>query len=260
MTDINAMTRVWPILSYSDAPAAITFLADAFGFEPGAAYARHDDSSIIEHAEMHWPGGGGIMLGTAGKDDSPFGQRTPGNDAVYLACDDPDALFARATVAGAAVVRDLADEDYGSRGFTVRDPEGNLWSFGTYPGELATRHDEDTFAALLTDWNEAVVANDPDAIGAFAEPDWVFVGENGIFKGQQFLQSVAAGRVSHDSMTSEVHDLRVYGDVAVVIARVRNSGAFEGTAFELDEWSTDVFVRRDDRWRCSVTHLTSVST
>jgi uncharacterized glyoxalase superfamily protein PhnB len=46
----------------------------------------------------------------------------------------PDALFARATAAGAEVVRGLKDEDYGSRGFTVRDPEGNHWSFGTYRG------------------------------------------------------------------------------------------------------------------------------
>ena len=84
---------------------------------------------------MRWPGGGGIMLGTAGKDDSPFGRRTPGNDSVYVVCDDPDDLFERAVAAGAEVVRGLADEDYGSRGFTVRDPEGNLWSFGTYAGE-----------------------------------------------------------------------------------------------------------------------------
>lgn len=75
------------------------------------------------------------MFGTAGKDDSPFGQRTPGNDSVYVVCDDPDTLFKRAVAAGAEVVRDLADADYGSRGFTVRDPEGNLWSFGTYAGE-----------------------------------------------------------------------------------------------------------------------------
>ena len=126
---------VWPILSYRDARAALAFLADAFGFEERCAYAREDDASIIEHAEMRWPLGGGIMFGTAGKDDSPFGARIPGNDSVYVVCDDPDALFERATVAGAQVVRDLADEDYGSRGFTVRDPEGNLWSFGTYAGE-----------------------------------------------------------------------------------------------------------------------------
>jgi uncharacterized glyoxalase superfamily protein PhnB len=54
---------------------------------------------------------------------------------VYIVCDDPDSLFERATGAGAEVVRGLRDEDYGSRGFTVRDPEGNLWSFGTYRGE-----------------------------------------------------------------------------------------------------------------------------
>ena len=77
------------------------------------------------------------MLGTAGKDDSPYGQRITGNDAVYVVCTDPDALLARASAAGATLVRGLADEDYGSRGFTVRDPEGNLWSFGTYAGESA---------------------------------------------------------------------------------------------------------------------------
>jgi uncharacterized glyoxalase superfamily protein PhnB len=126
---------VWPVLTYRDAPAGIEFLSDAFGFEPRASYARDDDSSIIEHAELRWPLGGGIMLGTAGKDDSPFGRRTPGNDSVYVVCDLPDLLFERAVEAGAEVVRGLADEEYGSRGFTVRDPEGNLWSFGTYAGE-----------------------------------------------------------------------------------------------------------------------------
>lgn len=126
---------VWPVLTFRDARAAITFLVEAFGFEEAAAYARDDDPSIVEHAELRWPRGGGIMLGTAGKDDSPFGRRVPGNEAVYVVCDDPDALFARASEVGAEVVRGLRDEDYGSRGFTVRDPEGNLWSFGTYRGE-----------------------------------------------------------------------------------------------------------------------------
>jgi len=120
--------------------------------------------------------------------------------------------------------------------------------------------DKATFEALLADWNKAIVANDATAIGAFAEPDWVFVGENGTFSGGQFLDSVAAGRITHDTMTSEVHDVRRYGDVAVVIARVRNSGAYHGEAFTLDEWSTDVFVARGAEWRCVLTHLTSVAT
>ena len=125
-------TSVWPVLSYRDAPAGIAFLNTAFGFAEQTVYARDDDASVIEHAELGWPLGGGVMLGSAGKDDSAFGRRRPGNDSVYLVCDDPDDLFARATAAGAEVVRGLRDEDYGSRGFTVRDPEGNLWSFGTY--------------------------------------------------------------------------------------------------------------------------------
>ncbi|WP_433497244.1 VOC family protein [Sphaerimonospora sp. CA-214678] len=54
---------------------------------------------------------------------------------AYVVTDDPDGIFARATAAGAAVVREPADTDYGSRDFVVRDPEGNHWSFGTYRGE-----------------------------------------------------------------------------------------------------------------------------
>jgi uncharacterized glyoxalase superfamily protein PhnB len=134
MSEHTSIPSVWPVLSYRDARGAIAFLVDAFGFEERAAYARDDDPSVIEHCELRWPLGGGVMFGTAGKDDSPFGRRQPGNDSVYVVCDDPDALFARATRAGAQVVRGLVDEEYGSRGFTVRDPEGNLWSFGTYSG------------------------------------------------------------------------------------------------------------------------------
>ena len=125
---------VWPCFAYRDARAAIAFLVDAFGFEERAVYARDDDPNVIEHAELRWPLGGGIMLGTSGKDDSPFGSRQPGTESTYVVCQDPDGLFERATGAGAELVRGLVDEDYGSRGFTVRDPEGNLWSFGTYAG------------------------------------------------------------------------------------------------------------------------------
>jgi uncharacterized glyoxalase superfamily protein PhnB len=126
---------VWPVLNCADAPAAIEFLTTAFGFEPTSVFTREGDESIVEHAQLSWPLGGGVMLSSAGVDDTPFSQRQTGNDSVYVVCDEPDALFERATAAGAEVVAGLKDEDYGSRGFTVRDPEGNLWSFGTYRGE-----------------------------------------------------------------------------------------------------------------------------
>jgi uncharacterized glyoxalase superfamily protein PhnB len=128
-------TSIWPCLTYTDARAALEWLEKAFGFEPTAVYARQGDDSIVEHAEMRWPEGGGIMLGTAGKDDGPFSSRATGQTAVYVVCTDPDALFARASGLGAEVVMGLTDTDYGSRDFSVRDPEGNLWSFGTYAGE-----------------------------------------------------------------------------------------------------------------------------
>ncbi|MEU7633190.1 VOC family protein [Nocardia sp. NPDC049220] len=133
-TESGTRTAVWPTLSFRDARAMAAFLVAAFDFRQSALYTRENDPSIVEHAELRWPLGGGIMFGSAGKDDGPFGTRPPGHDAVYLVCEDPDALFARATAAGAEVVQGLRDEDYGSRGFTVRDPEGNLWSFGTYSG------------------------------------------------------------------------------------------------------------------------------
>lgn len=131
----NVPSAIWPVLTFRDARAEMAFLQDVFGLVETVIIAREDDPSIIEHGEMRWPDGPGIMFGSAGKDDSSFGERQPGNDAVYVVCDDPDALYARATAAGAEVIYELKDEAYGSRGFTVRDPEGVLWSFGTYQGE-----------------------------------------------------------------------------------------------------------------------------
>lgn len=127
--------NVWPVLTYRDAHEAIEFLTTAFGFEKVAVYTQDDDPSAVVHAELRWPLGGGVMLGSAGAGAPPFSEQEPGNVCLYVVVDDPDGLFERATAAGAEVARPMRDEDYGSRGFTVRDAEGNLWSFGTYRGE-----------------------------------------------------------------------------------------------------------------------------
>lgn len=129
--------QVWPSLQARDALGLIRFLVDAFGFEETAVYA---DGDRVGHAELAWPPGGGIMLGSARPAGSGGGENAdgwdlpPGSFGAYVVTDEPDALFARATAAGAEVLRPLSDTDYGSRTFTVRDPEGNLWSFGTYRG------------------------------------------------------------------------------------------------------------------------------
>jgi uncharacterized glyoxalase superfamily protein PhnB len=123
---------VWPSLRYRDGPAGIAFLTTAFGFEVAACYTS-DDGATVHHAELRWPLGGGLMLGS--ESESSAWPQLAGHGAAYVVTDDPDGLYARAIAAGATVVREMRDEDYGSRGFSVRDPEGNLWSFGTYRGE-----------------------------------------------------------------------------------------------------------------------------
>ena len=130
------MTTIWPCLHARDARALIAFLEAAFGFEPSLIAG---DGDRVDHAELLWPGGGGIMLGSAKANPEP-GQwvLTPGTFGAYLVCDDPAALFARAVDHGAIVLEPLATTPYDSLQFSVLDPEGNHWSFGTYTGVAAT--------------------------------------------------------------------------------------------------------------------------
>jgi uncharacterized glyoxalase superfamily protein PhnB len=126
---------VWPTLRARNARALITFLVEAFGFEATVVYG---DGDQVDHAQLSWPLGGGIMLGSHRDDpDDPDAQQ-PGQSWCYVVTDDADALCARARAAGAAIIRDLNDTDYGSRDFAASDPEGNRWSFGTYRGEPPT--------------------------------------------------------------------------------------------------------------------------
>ena len=74
------------------------------------------------------------MLGSAGEGDPLYNQGI-GKTVTYLVVDDPDPLYERAKAAGAEILMEPTDQDYGSRDFSVRDPEGNIWSFGTYRPE-----------------------------------------------------------------------------------------------------------------------------
>lgn len=98
----------------------------------------YGDGDRVDHAQLDWPLGGGIMLGSIRDDpDDPWALQ-PGSVGCYVAADDIDGLHARAAAAGAEILRKPFDTDYGSRDFTARDPEGNRWSFGTYRGEPRT--------------------------------------------------------------------------------------------------------------------------
>ncbi|WP_028638446.1 VOC family protein [Nocardioides sp. URHA0032] len=123
-----AEIKLWHTMSFRDAEAMIAWLS-AIGFVEHATYRDENDPSVVVHAEWLWPGGGGLMFGS----DRPDGAVTNvGGSAVYLVTDDPDEVFDRAVGAGATVVREMVDQDYGGRGGSVEDPEGNHWSFGSY--------------------------------------------------------------------------------------------------------------------------------
>jgi uncharacterized glyoxalase superfamily protein PhnB len=126
---------VIPCLRYRDAPAAIEWLCRAFGFEKHLVVPGK--KGTIDHAQLSF-GSGMVMLGSVV--DSEFGRLMRQPDEIagaetqtpYVIVSDADALYSRAKAAGAKIVVDIKDEDYGGRGFTCRDLEGHVWSFGTY--------------------------------------------------------------------------------------------------------------------------------
>ena len=120
---------IWPTLRARNARALIDFLVAAFGFVETVAY---EDDGVIQHAQLDWPEGGGIMLGDA-RPGTRWSQE-PGTGGCYVVTADADALHARAVAAGAEILEGPVDRDYGGRDVIVRDPEGNLWSFGSYRG------------------------------------------------------------------------------------------------------------------------------
>jgi len=123
---------LWATLDFKDVDAAIDWLT-AIGFTAHALHRDEVDPSVVVHAEMFWPAGGGIMFGSTR--DNPEWPTSPGHGAVYLVTDDVDRVYAAAMAAGATSLREPVDQEYGGRGATVRDPEGNLWSFGDYRPE-----------------------------------------------------------------------------------------------------------------------------
>jgi uncharacterized glyoxalase superfamily protein PhnB len=133
MTELR--TSVIPGLRYRDAPKAIEWLCHVFGFEKHVVYPGPDGS--IGHAELKL-GGGMIMLGSARDDDNGRGFKSPEElggfetQSIYLVVPDSDSVYTRAQESGGKIVWPIKNTDYGSREFTVKDPEGHSWSVGTY--------------------------------------------------------------------------------------------------------------------------------
>lgn len=133
---MNTRATTIPCLCYRDAHAAIRWLCENFGFEKKAVYAG-DDGSVM-HSELTF-GNGMIMIGSVHK-TSEYGRLIAQPEdiggretqTVCLIASDPDEIYRRAQAAGAKILMDIRDNDYGGRGFTCSDPEGHIWNVGSY--------------------------------------------------------------------------------------------------------------------------------
>lgn len=133
---MNTRATLIPCLRYEDAHAAIDWLCRVFGFEKHAVYEGPDNT--VAHAQLNF-GNGMLMLGSV-DNGSDYGKfiAQPGSvggkstQSIYVVTTDPDEIYARAKAAGAKIVLEIVDQDYGGRGFSCTDLEGHLWSFGSY--------------------------------------------------------------------------------------------------------------------------------
>ncbi len=132
----NCKSTVIPGMRYRDCLAAIDWLCTALGFEKQAVYMGEDNR--VMHAQLTF-GNGMIMLGSA-SNESEYSQYAAMPDelggreirSISLLVSDCDGAYAQAKAAGAEMVLDLAEKEYGGKAFTCRDPEGYLWNVGSY--------------------------------------------------------------------------------------------------------------------------------
>ena len=135
MTTRQAGSPIIPTMRYKDAAAAVEWLCKAFGFERKMVVPDGDGG--VAHAELV-SGPAMVMIGHSADDEFgrlvsvPADLNGANTQTAYLIVEAIDAHYARAKAAGAEIVFDIRDEDYGGRGYSCRDPEGYIWNFGSY--------------------------------------------------------------------------------------------------------------------------------
>ena len=119
---------------------------------------------------------------------------------------------------------------------------------------------EEELVKMEEEFADAIMKNNPEKIRQFVADDWIIINaDGGIIDGERFLEVIKSGTLTHEMMESDDMRVRVYGDGAVVSSLTRSKGKFMGQEFTTHERSTDVFVRRDGKWRCVLTQLTAFS-
>jgi len=107
-----------------------------------------------------------------------------------------------------------------------------------------------------TRWDEAMVSNDADEIAKFMSDDWKIIGSNGITSKSSFLQFIRSGILTHNRMDSDEANISIYGDTGILVSRGSSAGTYSGENFSFYEWSTSIFIKKEEKWRCVITMLT----
>jgi ketosteroid isomerase-like protein len=122
---------------------------------------------------------------------------------------------------------------------------------------MKTGEAEEELLKIEKAFAELIVKNDLEGIGRLVADEWIIIDPNGqIVDRTRFFEVIKLGALVHDMMESQDFRVRVYGDTAVATGVTRAKGKFMGQEFSTQERATDVFVKRDGRWQCVLTHLT----
>ena len=127
---------IWAAINSADAVAMIRFLVDVIGFEEQLV-VPDEEPGVVVHSQLRWPEGGVVQVASANRSGNVWSERAVGEQSLYVITADPMAVHSRCVDAGVEVVAPPSSPEYDPEGlnFSIRDHEGNLWSFGTYAGE-----------------------------------------------------------------------------------------------------------------------------
>lgn len=207
------------------------------------------------------PAGTGAVIGTSNVAGGVHGGDPGASPYLFFGVDDLEAAVAQVRELGGETLEDEEHDDEVSiarfgRFELCRDDQGS--AFGLHQPPV-----EDTEAELVTildAWTQAIVSDDADRIGGFMAENWVIVSESGITSRADFLSFVASGDLSHSAMDRVgAARVRSYGNTAVLTTRMTNTAHHGGRRIDADEWTTDLFTRRDGRWLCVLSHITAVA-
>ncbi len=128
---------------------------------------------------------------------------------------------------------------------------------------MGSKRDRDFEKEILeveSKFGEAMIQNDVEAIGRILSDDWIIIDpEGGVVDKSRFLDVIRSGALKHEAMDSEDIRVRTYPNTATVTAVTHTRTKYLGKEFTTHERATDVFVKKDERWQCVLTHLTTLT-